>query len=63
MDLGEITLADHLSNKIILLQVNKDDRIFEHLDPLVNEIFVLMVELLLSTFWHENKAIYIVSTI
>lgn len=50
MDLGEITLADHLSNKIILLQVNKDDRIFEHLDPLVNEIFVLMVELLLSTF-------------
>lgn len=61
MDLGEITLADHLSNEIILLQVNKDDRVFfEHFDPLVNEILVLMVELLLRPFRHKNKAINVV---
>ena len=61
MHLGKVTLSDQGPDKEIFFDIDHDNEIFEELDPLPSDFFVLSEELECIPFGLQRKAPYVVS--
>jgi hypothetical protein len=59
MDLSKVTLSDHLCDDVVLFEVDEDDRVLDHFDPLLHMLLVVVVELHLTTAGHQEEPVYV----
>ena len=60
MDLGKITFSDHLSNNVVIFEVDQDDRVFDNLNPFIHQVLAMVIQFNLLSLCHHNESINVI---